>query len=194
MKEFLKKIIPTSLRRYIFSWVVSFRFILLNYFIAYFPSQRFRVLLLNIMGSRISFSSIVYSGVEFRGIDKLFIGNNSSIGHRCILDSRKKLNIGNNVVVATEVMIWTLHHDYNDSNFISKGSEVIIEDYVWIGSRAIILPGVKIGRGAIIAAGALVTKDVPEFSVFGGIPAKKIGDREKQNFSYNPNNDRYHII
>ncbi len=59
-----------------------------------------------------------------------------------------------------------------------------IGDYVFIGPRAIILPGVKIGRGAVVAAGAVVTKDVPEFSIVGGVPAKQIGERKNKNLTY----------
>jgi Acetyltransferase (isoleucine patch superfamily) len=60
----------------------------------------------------------------------------------------------------------------------------LIEDYVFIGPRAIILPGVKIGKGAVVAAGAVVTKDVAPFSVVGGVPAKIIGERKIKNLSY----------
>ncbi len=58
-----------------------------------------------------------------------------------------------------------------------KNISVTIEDDVWIGSRVIILPGIKIGKGSIIGAGAVVTKDVPEYSIVGGVPAKLIRSR-----------------
>lgn len=63
-----------------------------------------------------------------------------------------------------------------ENEAISKG-DIIVEDDVWIGSRAIILSGVKIGKGAVIAAGTIVTKDVPAYSVVGGIPARIIRNR-----------------
>ncbi|WP_370630610.1 DapH/DapD/GlmU-related protein [Mucilaginibacter sp. 21P] len=74
-------------------------------------------------------------------------------------------------------MIWTLHHDYNSPDFAQAGAPVVIEDYAWVCSRAIILPGVTIGRGAVVAAGAVVTRDVAPYTVVGGTPAKKIADR-----------------
>jgi acetyltransferase-like isoleucine patch superfamily enzyme len=64
---------------------------------------------------------------------------------------------------------------------------VIIEDYVWICSRAIILPGVRIGKGAVVASGSVVTKDVEPWDVVGGVPAKKIAEREKKQYNYIPN-------
>ena len=82
-------------------------------------------------------------------------------------------------------MIWTKQHDYNDPDFKIVGRKVIIEDYVWISARAIILPGVKIAKGAVIAAGSVVTKNIEPFSIMAGVPAKRIGTREK-NLRYNP--------
>ena len=79
----------------------------------------------------------------------------------------------------TEAIIWTLNHDYNDIHFCGKGASTEIGTYAWICSRSIILPGIKIGEGAIVASGAVVTKDVPTFTIVGGIPAKVIGKRGK---------------
>ena len=63
-------------------------------------------------------------------------------------------------------------------------SPVIIEDYVFIGPRSIILPGVKIGKGAVVAAGAVVSKDVAPYAIVGGVPAKIIGERKLKNLHY----------
>ena len=86
--------------------------------------------------------------------------------------------------IASEVMIYTSEHDINDVHFKAHVSPVVINDYVFIGPRAIILPGVTIGRGAIVGAGAVVTKDVADFAIVGGVPAKQIGERENKNPSY----------
>jgi len=94
--------------------------------------------------------------------------------------------IKRNVTIASEAIIWTLHHDYNDLNFKTVGDKVIIEEYVWICSRAVILPGVTIGRGAVVATGSVVTKNVPPFAIVGGVPAKQIGTREDKNYKYVP--------
>lgn len=86
-----------------------------------------------------------------------------------MLDGRKaKLIIGANVDIAQETNIWTLEHEVNDNMHKVNGADVIIDDHVWIASRVTILPGVHIGRGAVIAAGAVVSKDVPELEIWGG--------------------------
>jgi acetyltransferase-like isoleucine patch superfamily enzyme len=135
------------------------------------------------------------------------IGHNTIIGNDAFLDGRfrrkwdskenkfvryvkdffspseRPLRIGNNVSIAGEVRIYTMEHDLDDPNFIEIGAPVIIEDYAVIGTRVTILPGVTIGRGAVVASGAVVTKDVPTFTVVGGVPAKYIKDRNK-NLTY----------
>ena len=68
--------------------------------------------------------------------------------------------------------------------FKARTDKVEIGDYVFVGPRAIILPGIKIGKGAVVAAGAVVTKDVPDFSIVGGVPAKIIGERNGKDPHY----------
>ncbi len=113
------------------------------------------------------------------------IGNNSGIGKNAYISNiggGGKVIIGNDVMMAPDVIILTKSHAYNNIKIPmnqqkSYSSTVIIEDDVWIGIRSIILSGVKIGKGSIIGAGAVVTKDVPQYSIVGGIPAKIINSR-----------------
>lgn len=148
------------------------------------PFHTIRISLLRLLKANIGKNSGIYRGFEVRRPSKLVVGSGTVIGHNALLDARMGLTIGNNVNLSNEVMIWTLHHDYNDTGFAAIGSPVVIADYVWLCSRAIILPGVTIGKGAVVAAGAVVTKDVLPYTVVGGVPAKKIADRNP-NLSYN---------
>jgi len=107
------------------------------------------------------------------------IGRNSFINRDCTLDLRCGLKIGDNVSISPEVMILGLSHDYNDPAWtLLDAGPVTIEDHVWIGSRAMILPGVTLGRGAVVAAGSIVTKDVAPMTVVAGNPAKPIAVRD----------------
>src|SRR3990167_1266975 len=94
------------------------------------------------------------------------------------------INIGSHVDIASDVMIYNSEHDINSDDFHAILGPVEIGDYVFIGPRAIILPGVKIGKGAVIAAGAVVTKDVGEFKIVGGVPAQVIGERNLKDPHY----------
>lgn len=109
------------------------------------------------------------------------IGRNSRINRNCTLDIRSGLTIGDNVGISPEVIILGGTHDVNDPLFAPSEPGiwgVTIEDHVWIGTRALILPGLTLGRGAVIAAGSVVTKDVPPLTIVAGAPAKPIGMRD----------------
>lgn len=109
------------------------------------------------------------------------IGDDSSIGERSRVLGR--VTIGKDVMMGEEVIIMTQNHkfDRTDISMCQQGFQneepVVIEDDVWIGARVLILPGIKVGKGAILAAGAVVTKDVPEYAIVGGNPARVIKSR-----------------
>ncbi len=124
-------------------------------------------------------SSSIRRNVDLRSPQRISIGTNCNINKHCVLDGRGTLSIGNNVDIAQEVNIWTEQHDYNSSSYEAVASPVVVNDYVWIASRATILPGVTIGKGAVVACGSVVTKDVPDYTVVAGIPAKVIGKRTR---------------
>jgi acetyltransferase-like isoleucine patch superfamily enzyme len=151
--------------------------------IGWLPFHTVRIVLLRFLKAKIGARVGMYRGFEIRSPWKLKIGNSTIIGHDALLDARMGLIIGSNVNISNEVMIWTLHHDYNDADFAQTGQAVVIEDYVWLCSRSIILPGVTIGKGAVVAAGAVVTKNVQPYTVVGGIPAKQIAKRN-ENLTY----------
>lgn len=147
--------------------------------IARLPFHSLRIASLRALKSKIGKHVGLYRGFEVRSPWKLSIGNSTIVGHNALLDARMGLDIGSNVNISNEVMIWTLHHDYNATDFASTGKRVIIEDYAWLCSRSVILPGVTIGKGAVVAAGAVVTRDVAPYSVVGGVPAKIIAQRNR---------------
>ncbi|MDQ7797851.1 MAG: acyltransferase [Candidatus Edwardsbacteria bacterium] len=116
---------------------------------------------------------------DFKQPGKLVMGKNSVINHHCHLDFRAGLTLGDNVNISPYVKIFTWQHMPNDPMFNTEKKPVTIEDFVWVSSAAVILPGVKIGEGAVVAAGAVVTKDVPEYAIVAGMPAKQIGTRSR---------------
>lgn len=165
--------------------IYGLQFYLLNFIIAYLPSQGLRKIILKIYGMNIGTNCAIYGKFEIRNPWRISIGNNTSIGHRATLDGRGEICIGNNVNISSEVMIWTWQHDVNSQSFETKSAPVTIKDYSWISARAIILPGVTIAEGCVIAAGAVLTKNTESYGIYAGIPAKKIGERNKT-LIYNP--------
>lgn len=143
------------------------------------PSHLIRAFLYRLMGLRLGRRAVIYSGAEIRHPRLVEIGDSAIIGHNAILDGRKGLRIGKNVNLSTGVWIWTVQHDYRDPDFRDIGGPVEIQDHAWVSCRVTILPGVTIGEGAVVAAGAVVTKSVPPYTIVGGVPAKKIGDRPR---------------
>jgi acetyltransferase-like isoleucine patch superfamily enzyme len=151
---------------------------------AWIPSHIFRLALYKMAGMKIGRGSHIHVGARFFDTRGIKIGSGTIIGERAFLDGRSKLTIGNNVDIASEVMIYNSEHDINDPHFLAISSPVTIEDYVFIGPRAIILPGVSVGKGAVVAAGAVVTKDVDSFAIVGGVPAQVIGQRNLKDPHY----------
>ncbi len=149
-----------------------------------FPSHHFRRFLMRLGGARIGAGSSIHMGCRFFSLKNLKIGQDSIIGDHVFLDGRAPLAIGNHVDIASQVLIYNSEHDVHSDDFRPTVGPVEIEDYVFVGPRAIILPTVKIKKGAVVAAGAVVTEDVPEFAIVGGVPAKVIGERKNKNPNY----------
>lgn len=105
------------------------------------------------------------------------IGNYSELGTNCIIQSNT--SIGDYVIMGPDVKIYTKNHGYQDLIIPMALQPVINETVkigndVWLGANVIIMPGVTIGHHVIVAAGAVVTKDIPDYAIVGGIPAKII--------------------
>lgn len=114
---------------------------------------------------------------------QIIIGNNCSIGYQSHITAINSIVIGNNVLTGPRVLITDNAHGDSlfklldtapTERFLCSKGKVVIEDNVWIGEGAMIMPGVRVGKGSIIAANSVVTKDIPSYSVAAGTPAKII--------------------
>lgn len=122
---------------------------------------------------------------HFDGIHKpgpsIIIGDGSFIGNNCEFNITKYISIGENALIAAGCRF--IDHDHcieGIGEFPRKmGLEepITLEDSVWLGVNVVVLKGVKIGKGAVVAAGAVVTKSIPSNEIWGGVPARKIGNR-----------------
>lgn len=127
---------------------------------------------------------------DTKGKGSFAMGHNSVVNQKCRMDNRGSILIGDYVSISAEVCILTADHDVRSPTFAGRLRRVSIGDFVFIGTRALLLPGVTVGKGAAIGAGSVVTKDVPEFAVVAGNPAKQIGTRGERSLdegmAYNP--------
>ena len=113
----------------------------------------------------------------------LEIGDNVGIAQNCFIQVRGRVSIGNNVIFGPGVSVFSENHVFDDPELpiVSQGEKrqgVTIEDGVWVGAQAVILDGVRVGKNSIIAAGSVVNKDVADYSIVGGVPAKIIKYRK----------------
>ena len=138
-------------------------YVFLNYFVAYIPCWRSRIC----MRSRL---------MEPWNIE---IGENTIVNEACILDGRGMLKIGNNCSISTETIIYTATHSTGSKDFAYYEKSTIIGDGVWVGARAMILPGVEISENSVIGACSVVTTGIYESKgIYVGIPAKRIKERD----------------
>lgn len=107
----------------------------------------------------------------------IFIGNDFTGNHNLTILDIREVHIGNHVMIGPGTLITTVTHplDYRQrGDYMAMAQPVTIEDDVWIGGNATVLPGVTIGQGSVVAAGAVVTRDVPPRTLVAGVPAKTI--------------------
>ena len=123
-----------------------------------------------------------YDGIYAPG-PSIVIHDDVFIGFGCEFNVRRRLEIGANCLIASGCKF--VDHDHGTSrrdvpmNQQGDGAEaaITLEEDVWLGANVIVLKGVRIGRGAIVAAGAVVTKSVPAYEIWGGVPARKLSER-----------------
>jgi acetyltransferase-like isoleucine patch superfamily enzyme len=160
------------------------RLYICNHVVGKIPSHVIRLAFYrHVMGFELAEGVAIHLGARFDCTKGLSMGKNSVVNENCRLDPRGGISIGSNVSISAELIILTAEHDPDSPEFDGRTRPVVIGDRVWIGTRATILPGVVLNEGAVVAAGAVVTKDVPAFTVVAGVPAKPIRERS-HNLTY----------
>jgi acetyltransferase-like isoleucine patch superfamily enzyme len=144
-----------------------------------------------VLGARIGHHAGVHLGcvLTFYGPGQIRrtgfrLGAYTRVNRDCRLDVRGGLEIGDNVSISPEVTVLTASHAIDDPDFPVELRPVVMEDHVWVGTRAVILPGVTLGRGSVVAAGSVVARDVPGLAVVAGVPARQIGMRSRAAVDY----------
>lgn len=172
--------LKTSLVSGLVSMLIDLVFLVFK-LVGYVPCHMIRMLIYKyVFHMDIAEKVVIYYGLEARYPWNIKIGRGSVIGDHAILDARFGIEIGENVNLSTSVWMWTLQHDVNSPTFgiEGEGKRIRICDRAWVSSRTTVLPGCTVGQGCVIAAGAVVAKSCGHpFGIYGGVPAKKIGER-----------------
>ena len=151
---------------------------LYNAWIGRAPSRRLRRLFLSRWLARYGKDTGVQMGCRFLNGRKVTLSDRCVVNFGTLIDGRRfPVHVGEDASLGPEAAILTLGHDPNSPDFADKGGPVTIGPRVWIGFRATVMPGVDVGEGAVVAAGAVVTADVPPYTVVAGVPARPVGKR-----------------
>lgn len=147
--------------------------------VGHVPSHAVRNHFYRRAGMQLPRSSSIHWRAEFYRPEGITIGQHCTVGDSVFLDGREGITVGDNVNVGSHVSVYTRQHDPDDPDFAEVGAPVTIGTYAWVSSHSVILPGVSVGEGAVVAAGAVVTRDVPPYTVVAGVPAAVIRERAR---------------
>src|ERR1051326_8585641 len=147
-------------------------------------TNSFRLFRLRLRGAQIGRGSII-APARIGSCSKLSIGENSFIG-RVTMQVHAEITIGSNVCINDDVRLISATHDVRDPAWPLVAKPITIADYAWIATGATILAGVRIGRGAVVGASAVVTRDIPDYAVAAGNPARIRENVRPRELNYNP--------
>ena len=144
-------------------------------------TDEYNGLIKELFGDNIGENSMVMAPIAGAAFDRIKIGNNVYINSNSLLMARGGITIDDDVMIAANVQLLSNNHDEYDRQVLTC-KPIHIRKGAWIGAGASILPGVTIGKYAIVGAGAIVTKDVSDYEVAVGIPAKIVKTLDKDKF------------
>lgn len=177
IKNFAKqKIVRSRFYRYAVAFVDEY---VVNDILPHVPFWVVRRTILRMIGLKVGKKSFLMKRNYLLSPRRISVGDFTDINRGCFIDGRGGVTIGNNVSISYEVKIVTGGHDVDSKGFHAKYMPITIKDYAWLGIGCTILQGVTVGKGAVVCAGAVVTHDIPDYDVVGGIPSRHIKWRGK---------------
>ena len=164
----------------------------LNHVVSKVPLVSARMRCYRLVGVRFEdvANTTIMLGTEVWSPRGLSIGAHSIVGRGCVLDARGGITIGRSVNIGSDTILQTAKHVVASRTFEDSYDAIVVQDRAWLALRVTVIAGVTIGEGAVVAAGAVVTRDVPPFTIVGGVPAGKIGERPRDldyELEYRPN-------
>ena len=141
------------------------------------PSRHLRKWFYQMLGAKMGKNTFPCRRVEILLPQGLNLGDGVAVGWFAELDARGGITVDHDTNISSHVKMITGSHDIDDPDFTADFKPIHVGHHCWIGTGATVLQGVNIGDGAVVAAGAVVTKDIPPYEIWGGVPAKCIRKR-----------------
>jgi len=171
---FLRPSFPLSNRLLRFVWSIASA-------VLFRPSPRpchaWRNLVLRAFGAKLAPNTRIYSKAQIWAPWNLICGQAAAIADEAVIYNPKPIYLGSHTIVSQQAYLCGASHDYEDPGFPLIAYPMTLGDYSWICSRATVMPGVNVGDGAVLALGSVATHDLKPWTVYGGVPARKIKDR-----------------
>jgi putative colanic acid biosynthesis acetyltransferase WcaF len=150
---------------------------LFNMVITHLPGHWLRQAWLRLIGVHIGAGTIIFRGTTVFGGPELHLGERVQVGFRVVLDARGGITVGDDVNISSDSQLLTARHAVHSPEFEREVASIVLEDHVWVATRAMVLAGVRLGSGAVLAAGGVATRDIPGGAIAAGVPARVIGPR-----------------
>ena len=141
------------------------------------PMHAWRSFLLRCFGAKMGPSCHIYPGAKIWAPWNLFCGYQATVADGATVYNPKPIRLGTHAIISQEAYLCGATHDYEDPGFPLVASEICIGSYAWVCARATVQPGVSLGEGAVLALGSVATRNLDAWTVYAGVPARKIKNR-----------------
>lgn len=148
------------------------------FFCSRFPFNQFKVFLLRLFGARVGKKVVIKPGVNIKAPWFLLIGDFVWVGENVWIDNLVKVSIASNVCISQGAMLLTGNHDYSKSSFDLITKEIVLEEGVWIGAKAVVCPGITCASHSVLTLGSIATTNLDSYGIYQGNPAVKVRERK----------------
>jgi putative colanic acid biosynthesis acetyltransferase WcaF len=133
-----------------------------------------RAFVLRCWGGKLGSNTRIYPGAKIWAPWNLVCGDVAAIADGVIVYNPSLCTVGSHAIVSQDAYLCGATHDYNDSAFPLTSAPITVGDYAWICARAVLLPGVNVGEGAVLGLGSIASRDLEDWGVYAGMPARKV--------------------
>jgi putative colanic acid biosynthesis acetyltransferase WcaF len=143
------------------------------------PFHAWRAFLLRCFGAKLGKKCHIYGGARIWAPWNLVCADQATIGNEAIIYNPEVITLGSHTIISQQAYLCGATHDYQDPSFRLIALPISIGSYAWICARGMVQPGVSVGVGAVLALGSVATHDLQPWTVYGGVPARKIKPRKQ---------------